>query len=297
MNALTGSKFPSGLVDPELADMVAEITDRLNTGERVDITDYPARCPGREQRLRALIEALRLVQTAGSSAPTRTVAEPVPGILGDYRIIREVGRGGMGIVYEAEQISLARRVALKVLPFAATMDQRHLQRFQNEARAAASLEHEHIVPVYAVGCDRSVHFYAMKFIEGQTLAELIRARHGEPAALAAGCESSPGEPAALAAGCDAQHPAANAAGSPVDATAAYADTAPIAQLSTQHSTKDPAFFRTVAELGIQAADAFEHAHSMGVVHRDIKPANLMVSYRQSATGYRPENAGPMADSR
>ena len=79
----------------------------------------------------------------------------------------------MGIVYEAEQISLGRRVALKVLPFAATMDPRHLQRFHNEAQAAASLHHEHIVPVYGVGCERGVHYYAMQFIDGQTLAEVI----------------------------------------------------------------------------------------------------------------------------
>src|SRR5262249_55026388 len=96
------------------------------------------------------------------------------GRLGDFRILRELGHGGMGIVYEAEQISLGRRVALKVLPFAAaTMDPRHLQRFQNEARAAASREHPHIVPVYGVGCERGVHYYAMKFIDGQSLAQVI----------------------------------------------------------------------------------------------------------------------------
>src|SRR5919201_1550115 len=88
----------------------------------------------------------------------------------------EVGRGGMGVVYEAEQLSLGRRVALKVLPFAATMDPRQLQRFQNEARAAACLEHEHIVPVYAVGSERGVPFYAMQFVEGVTLAEVIAVR-------------------------------------------------------------------------------------------------------------------------
>src|SRR4029077_15335013 len=95
------------------------------------------------------------------------------GELGDYRIVREVGRGGMGIVYEAEQISLGRRVALKMLPYAATMDPKHLQRFRNEAKAAASLRHEHIVHVYGVGCERGIHYYAMEFIEGQTLAQLI----------------------------------------------------------------------------------------------------------------------------
>src|SRR5437879_4735015 len=84
-----------------------------------------------------------------------------------------MGRGGMGVVYEAVQISLGRRVALKVLPFAATLDPKQLQRFKNEAQAAAQLHHTSIVPVYAVGCERGVHYYAMQYIEGQTLAEVI----------------------------------------------------------------------------------------------------------------------------
>src|SRR4029078_684672 len=94
--------------------------------------------------------------------------------LGDFRLLRQIGRGGMGIVYEAEQISLKRRVALKVLPFAAVLDNRQLQRFRTEAMAAARLHHQHIVPVYQVGCERAVHFYAMQFIDGPNVAELIR---------------------------------------------------------------------------------------------------------------------------
>ena len=80
----------------------------------------------------------------------------------------------MGVVYEAEQISLGRRVALKVLPFAAALDARQLQRFKNEAQAAASLHHTNIVPVFGVGCERGVHYYAMQYIEGQTLAAIIK---------------------------------------------------------------------------------------------------------------------------
>jgi len=94
--------------------------------------------------------------------------------LGDYRIIRELGRGGMGVVYEAEQLSLGRLVALKVLPFANMLDQKQLVRFKNEARAAATLEHPNIVPVYAIGIERGVHYYAMKLIPGQSLAEVIK---------------------------------------------------------------------------------------------------------------------------
>ncbi|MGE0376884.1 MAG: protein kinase, partial [Planctomycetaceae bacterium] len=97
------------------------------------------------------------------------------GVLGDFRILREIGRGGMGVVYEAEQISLKRRVALKVLPFAAVLDKRQLQRFKTEAMAAGRLHHPHIVPVYQVGCERAVHFYAMQYIEGRNVSELLEA--------------------------------------------------------------------------------------------------------------------------
>ncbi len=95
------------------------------------------------------------------------------GQLGESRLLREIGCGGMGIVYEAEQLSLQRRVALKVLPFAAAIDAKHVLRFKNEALAAAMLNHAHIVPVYSVGNERGVHFYSMQLVEGQSLAALI----------------------------------------------------------------------------------------------------------------------------
>ena len=120
-----------------------------------------------------MAEVGRLSQTSSmdrSSLPDG----PPQGILGDYQIVREIGRGGMGVVYEAEQLSLARRVALKVLPFAAVMDPRQLARFKNEAQAAAQLHHTNIVPVLSVGCERGVHFYAMQYIDGQTLAQIIQ---------------------------------------------------------------------------------------------------------------------------
>jgi tetratricopeptide (TPR) repeat protein len=168
--------------------------------------------------------------------------------------VREVGRGGMGVVYEAEQLSLGRRVALKVLPFAATMDPRHLQRFQNEARAAASLHHEHIVPVHAVGQERGVHYYAMQFIDGLTLAQFLeRQRQG-------GQSPRPDEPTADHA------PAASPS----------ADTSPQACATTVPAPRDAAYFRRVAEWGVQAAEALEHAHQLGIVHRDVKPGNLML---------------------
>ena len=92
--------------------------------------------------------------------------------LGDYTILREIGRGGMGVVYEAVHRAEGRRVALKVLPFAASLDPRQLQRFKNEAHAASHLQHPHIVPVYEVGCAGGMHFYTMQFIAGASLSAL-----------------------------------------------------------------------------------------------------------------------------
>src|SRR5262245_61473827 len=111
--------------------------------------------------------------TPTSSAPARA-----PERLGEFRIVRELGRGGMGVVYEAEQTSLGRRVAVKVLPAHAAHDEAYLARFRREARTAAKLHHTNIVPVYGVGVQDGVYFLAMQLIQGvgldATLADLRR---------------------------------------------------------------------------------------------------------------------------
>src|SRR5439155_425122 len=131
-------------------------------------------------------EAARQIRQADDGNPvvaSSLTADELKLPLGDYKIVREIGRGGMGIVYEATQLSLGRRVALKILPLAAALDPKHLQRFKNEAQAAAQLHHTNIVPVYAVGTERGVHYYAMQLIEGQSLAALIeQLRQREPGA-------------------------------------------------------------------------------------------------------------------
>ena len=166
--------------DPVLADLVADLANRLAAGEPVDLEDYVARHPDRAEQLRQIWPAVRMMADLGAiggrgrAEPGRT-ADVGAGFetLGDYRLLREVGRGGMGVVYEAEQISLGRRVALKVLPFAAAIDAKQQRRFQLEAQAAACLHHTNIVPVHAVGCERGVPFYVMQFIEGRSLAQVI----------------------------------------------------------------------------------------------------------------------------
>ncbi len=179
--------------------------------------------------------------------------------LGDFVLLREVGRGGMGVVFEARQLSLGRRVALKVLPFAAVLDSKQIARFKNEAQAAAQLLHPNIVPVFAVGVERGVHYYAMQFIDGQPLDRVIaelrrkwRVAGDEPSAgdvNAAAGDESPGELAAPST---------------------------CRSFLTGKSQNRQQYFRTVVRLGIQAAEALHAAHDYGVVHRDIKPSNLLL---------------------
>ena len=179
MNPAVANRQPA----PSLELLIDELTDRLQAGEAIDLEAYADQHPDQAEQLRKLIPALEMmvhlkrsaVLGAARSSPPDRGPELELGELGDFRLLREVGRGGMGIVYEAEQLSLRRRVALKVLPFAAALDARQIQRFQVEAQAAACLHHPHIVPVYGVGVERGVHYYAMQLIEGQTLAAVIGA--------------------------------------------------------------------------------------------------------------------------
>jgi serine/threonine protein kinase len=252
----TGNDLPAtgnGSMESLVGQVVDEFIEGLERGEQPDVEEFAGRHPEAAGVLRQVLQALQLVRLSGppsgASGPAAAAEAPVTAVLGDFRIVREVGRGGMGVVYEAEQTSLGRRVALKVLPFAATLDPRHLQRFQNEARAAAGLHHTNIVPVYAVGCERGVHFYAMQFIDGHTLAELIAGqRSGQPTATPTVDEADAGS----------------------------ASTVPQAAQVASAAPRDPAHFRRVAAWGIQAAAALDHAHQLGVVHRDVKPANLLV---------------------
>jgi serine/threonine protein kinase len=158
------SGSPSGN-DP-LGRLADEFLERYRRGERPALTEYTDRHPELAAQLRELFPALVLMEdvrpgphtAAGAAVPP---AEGSPRRLGEYRIVREVGRGGMGVVYEDEQESLGRRVALKVLPPGALEDARQVERFQREARAAARLHHTNIVPVFGVGEEGGTHFYVM----------------------------------------------------------------------------------------------------------------------------------------
>src|SRR5438128_7196223 len=177
--------------EPDLLDHLAEeFVARLRRGERPSLSEYTHKHPDLADEIRDLFPALVMMEDLGSVAgrPALPQAGPLPEQLGDFRILRKIGRGGMGVVYEAVQESLGRHVALKVLPFHALMEPTILERFRREARAAARLHHTNIVPVFGIDEHEGIHYYAMQFIQGQSLDEVIeevkRLRQGQATSAA-----------------------------------------------------------------------------------------------------------------
>ncbi len=258
MNATT-LKQPNH--EEQLAEILEAYLADLEAGRAPSEAELLQRHPDLATDLETCLASLEFVGAAGLAPDREAVAAavtaaPASRVLGDFRILREIGRGGMGIVYEAEQISLGRRVALKILPFAGVLDPRRRQRFTTEAQAAALLHHQNIVPVYQIDCERGVHYYAMQYVDGQTLAEVIRGmRNAE---------------------CGMRNEEELSANSEFRTPNSALETRPVAAISTHHSADSKRHFEAVARLGIQAAEALEHAHQSGIIHRDIKPGNLLI---------------------
>lgn len=281
---------------------------RLRNGEHPALTEYVERHPELADEIRELFPALVMmedVRPTGNDVTGDYEEEPANGAmprrLGDYRILREVGRGGMGIVYEAEQESLGRHVALKLLPTHALLDAKHLQRFRREAKAAARLHHTNIVPVFGVGEQDGMHYYVMQFIQGQSLDEVLRElrrlRRVPPDAA-----QEPGRPPVSQAAADVARAlmsgdfgATQPASDPVnqndpatppaiqhvkrpDSSATSRSDLRLPGQDHQSTLSDSStqYWRSVARIGVQVADAIAYAHDQGTLHRDIKPSNLLL---------------------
>jgi WD40 repeat protein/serine/threonine protein kinase len=194
----------------------------------------------------------------------------LPFDFGDFRLVRKIGEGGMGIVYEAEQKSLGnRRLALKIIKYSGDPKGRMLNRFRTEVEAVAQLEHRHIVPVYHVGEEAGKHFYAMKFIEGDDLRQLIRNLRSAVSHKRSAADVGDTKKATTFHE-DSTH---RSGWSKID-TLASNDVMDV--VSKEGSTAHPKFVSNFVRMGIQVATALHHVHQQGVVHRDIKPANLLL---------------------
>ena len=316
-------------LDPALSDFLEEQTRRIEAGERIEIEALAGEYPAWASAIRDLLPALLGVAEAGDIVAGREVGTE-PGTLdcegrrvfGDFRIVREIGRGGMGVVYEAQQLPFARRVALKILPPAAALDHRALQRFELEAQVASLLQHPRIVPLYAVGTVRDVPYYAMQYIEGGSLADLIAELRAivqpvEAEKLASKPHSShvktvlkpdlsnakttkPVPPRSQVGASEVGRASdEKRSGSSSLArgllTGRFAPPRPDSDSDLRHTVSLPvtggaavvaglsvanrSYIRTVARLGVQAAEALGYAHDQGIIHRDIKPANLLLDQR------------------
>ncbi|HEY7308480.1 MAG TPA: protein kinase [Gemmataceae bacterium] len=277
--------------------LAEEFIARKRRGEKPTLSEYTDKYPDLADEIREVFPALLMMEELDDSFPGPTGPHLGGGLtvsqIGDYRILREVGRGGMGVVFEAEQLSLGRRVALKVLPPYILKNEQHVRRFEREARAAARLHHTNIVPIFGVGHHEDTHYYVMQFIQGLGLDGVIQ----ELRRLRAGANSSsPRENGALeersaveqvahslltgifqpdVPSGDSENKAATSKGTDSRSDSSVPRLPEGSDLSNV-SGSDRRYWRSVARIGVQVAEALEHAHSQGILHRDIKPSNLLM---------------------
>ncbi len=304
-----------------------EFVERHRLGQQPSVEGYAAAHPDLAAEIRRAFPALMMMEEfkPGSGDVTGDFdarAVVVRGTrlerLGDFRVLREAGRGGMGVVYEAEQESLGRRVALKVLAAHAIPDPAQVRRFEREARAAAQLHHTNIVPVFGVGEQDGLHYYAMQFIPGLGLDNVIEEvkRLRSANSTSAPAVARPQAPADTQGGIAPT--AAGIARSLV--TEQFGSAQPVADLPSSIeasrsvelgimirsprpmvgsadlssevvlgptglssvSRSSTRYWRSVARVGEQVACALEYAHTQGIFHRDIKPSKLLLDAQGTA---------------
>ncbi|MEL7498068.1 MAG: serine/threonine-protein kinase [Planctomycetota bacterium] len=283
-----------------------QFTNQLRNNESPQVERYVVANPDLEPVIRRLFPVLEMMEAEGSLPESVSSLESVKSTLesfastsdgkhiGDFRIIREIGRGGMGIVYLAHQKSLDREVALKLVSSSAQFDERRRQRFQQEARASAMLHHTNIVPIFDIGQHEDLSFLVMQFINARSLDDVLAVDNQQRSAQKAGTESTIKMVDQSTNSVDLSEISTDdGVRLRVDAPDFSSSTAPAPHTKRiqVNSTKDEAYaklltpadrFRWVARVGIQIADALAHAHEKGILHRDIKPSNLLVNDRGNA---------------
>ena len=288
--------------------LAEEFAKRIRSGEHPSIHDYVSRYPNHADEIEslfpsiAMMEQLKQQKKASQDRRPSTVKPPsnMPEQLGDFRILREIGRGGMGIVYEAWQQSLARRVALKVLPTEGMgRSQKQVERFLREAKSAGRLHHTNIVPVFGVGQHDGIYYYVMQLIEGYGLDSLLEYYQSQRDQAGAETNNEMLLGNTLVSAGPSGQPTANLTRWSSENTATFAPDdaepapiiSPVSPAESDQDDEQPVLLSTnrlqlnwqqIATIGIQVADALHYAHEHGILHRDIKPANLLIDQEHNA---------------
>lgn len=311
--------------------LAEEFSTRLRNGEHPTIEEYARNHPEHAELIRSVFPSIAMVERL-SHEPAKPDPQPashgIPDVLGDFQIVREIGRGGMGVVYEAVQRSLNRHVALKAINALVSSNSQHRARFRREAEAAASLHHTNIVPIYGIGEDHGLQYYAMQLIDGVTLQDIIDClRTGVSRAIddsqIASSESSTSirtklqfnttaaarlllsnqqfedpvgqevSSASSSPSLNARHGASSSRGDELSSStpANHDDRTvelPTRSIETAFEVSQQAvaatkrldlpreYYRNIARVVANIANALHYAHHQHVLHRDIKPANLLL---------------------
>lgn len=257
-----------------LENVIAEFTSALRAGQNPSIQKYQKQYPQLAEDIADMLSSIAMIEQLKSASDTTTgnrrLLDDVSQLkqIGPYKILREVGRGGMGIVFAAIHEGLGRQVAIKVLPTPLVDGEKHVQRFHREAQSAARLHHTNIVSVFGAGEGTGFHYYVMDYVDGEPLNRVIERLRSLSAGGAPFSESSSmieydregDAPAELPIQADRSH-------SPNHAT----NLSSSLRLNAEKNR-----FRWAARLALQIADALSHAHAMGILHRDLKPSNMIL---------------------